>query len=878
MPQGPLPSVVKSLVATSCAFRRLPLDTSLAFWFQCFNSAAAATVLQVRHVDVPSVGDTVTFQLLRRPKDKIIPEPVGPLTTLGDTANELNSSNSSSGAADPGSAGGGGGNGGMNLGSNPTPPAAASTSSWGKHGRHHRQQQQHNSDGASAGGAASSRTEKGAAAAAAFGARLTNPLAKNPFSKYATTDNAGAFFAPAATQLGQLLAQVMGEGGMEAEFEAPGLFSAMDSLADRARRFAERRGNQLEQRGLLGKGVPAPIAAGAAADGQIRALFDQAVAAAKDGGQHGQQQQQQGLTVADEFPELTAAARGSVKQGTLVDVDAAVAANSSSRNSKGGAGSGSYIKKGRSGERVGGDEQQQHRQEEEEGDEAAGGVVDGSAGGSPRAELHFDHAFSEDEEQEQQQQQDSSQKQQEQGRGETLAEAADAAAGGGGGGSPPPNTLMGGSRSLEDATVLGSSPGAAAMVSAAAGPGGDYYFYQAADGQWLYLHPLNVRCLLAHYGSYAACPTTIHAKILEIEDFMQTEISRKRWKWVSHLPLLGGFRLMEGAIDPEVLPKEALAAFAEELGGREKRRTRREAAVRREEAREAAAAAAAAAVKQGPTASELRAMPQLRAGGEGGEDLAAAGDGGLEGGDLEDAMLARALHDSAVVAGGDGGGSGVSFAKITQLGFAATGPELKGAAATAGGGGASGIGATGGVGGGGGGGVTGVGVGVVSPQPGSSPSLLGAWGAAAESKQSAAAKLSGGVGSQQKGSVGGAAWGSGGGEGGASSSTGSNSRVGGWGAGAKKGEQGLDGVGKPGGGGGSGAAGAEEGASKWLVLSKDGGAKGAAGAAGGGVGGGGGGTAQAGGNGEQETGGNAGGKKAGKKGVMLFSTTNQRRY
>ena len=34
----------------------------------------------------------------------------------------------------------------------------------------------------------------------------------------------------------------------------------------------------------------------------------------------------------------------------------------------------------------------------------------------------------------------------------------------------------------------------------------EFFFYQAADGQCVFLHPLVSRALLAHYGSYAACP------------------------------------------------------------------------------------------------------------------------------------------------------------------------------------------------------------------------------------------------------------------------------------------------------------------------------------------------------------------------------------
>lgn len=35
----------------------------------------------------------------------------------------------------------------------------------------------------------------------------------------------------------------------------------------------------------------------------------------------------------------------------------------------------------------------------------------------------------------------------------------------------------------------------------------------AADGQWLFLCPLNLRMLLAHFGSYPACPPAITAKV-----------------------------------------------------------------------------------------------------------------------------------------------------------------------------------------------------------------------------------------------------------------------------------------------------------------------------------------------------------------------------
>lgn len=42
-----------------------------------------------------------------------------------------------------------------------------------------------------------------------------------------------------------------------------------------------------------------------------------------------------------------------------------------------------------------------------------------------------------------------------------------------------------------------------------------YHFYQAADGSHVYLHPLNMAMLTAHYGQVEHCPTSIQAAIVE---------------------------------------------------------------------------------------------------------------------------------------------------------------------------------------------------------------------------------------------------------------------------------------------------------------------------------------------------------------------------
>lgn len=78
---------------------------------------------------------------------------------------------------------------------------------------------------------------------------------------------------------------------------------------------------------------------------------------------------------------------------------------------------------------------------------------------------------------------------------------------------------------------------------------------------------------------------------------MQNEETRKRLKFLRHLPLAAEFQLVELDLSG-VLPGEALAPFAEELDAREKRRQRRVKAQARESAKDARRMAAEALAKQ----------------------------------------------------------------------------------------------------------------------------------------------------------------------------------------------------------------------------------------------------------------------------------------
>lgn len=98
-----------------------------------------------------------------------------------------------------------------------------------------------------------------------------------------------------------------------------------------------------------------------------------------------------------------------------------------------------------------------------------------------------------------------------------------------------------------------------------------YTFYQAVDGQPLILHPLSMKCLLHHYGSYDMLPPRISGEILELETIIQSEATRKRYRYLSHFSLTTTFQLCEIQLNG-ILPPASLAPFMDEIKKREKQR------------------------------------------------------------------------------------------------------------------------------------------------------------------------------------------------------------------------------------------------------------------------------------------------------------------
>lgn len=96
-----------------------------------------------------------------------------------------------------------------------------------------------------------------------------------------------------------------------------------------------------------------------------------------------------------------------------------------------------------------------------------------------------------------------------------------------------------------------------------------FYNYQSKDGQFIFLHPLNMKILVRYYGSYENLPDKVVGEIIQRETFVQTEATRKRYKFLSHIPLSSQFIFVEIQLD---LPESAFQPFKQELTKRSERR------------------------------------------------------------------------------------------------------------------------------------------------------------------------------------------------------------------------------------------------------------------------------------------------------------------
>lgn len=193
-------------------------------------------------------------------------------------------------------------------------------------------------------------------------------------------------------------------------------------------------------------------------------------------------------------------------------------------------------------------------------------------------------------------------------------------------------------------------------------------FYAAEDGQLAVLHPINMSCLLLHFQTYEQLPHRIEAPVVEVEAVTQTEGTRKRFKFLSHLPLTATFRFAEVDL-AAVLPPAALAPFADELQRRRQSRQRARLAQEREDriraAREARLSSPVPSAPRVPTAEEFdSALSGL------GSPDASAAQFGTDAPPLPSFASPPAGSPSGGGGGGGDGGSRVLFSRVTKMGYA----------------------------------------------------------------------------------------------------------------------------------------------------------------------------------------------------------------
>eukprot|EP00892_Ulva_mutabilis_P009215 jgi/Ulvmu1/6666/UM003_0304.1 len=435
------------------------------------------------------------------------------------------------------------------------------------------------------------------------------PLSTHPFAKFVEVNSALPTMRAAAAELARYAVVIVAGGGVEAAVEGPSLFKSMDLLAAQARAWTQRRLDQQSAGGVVGatEEDTGGFAAGLEAERAVRDVFEIQMA---------DERTRAARAAEAEEESRRAAQRAEVQDELFPQLGGPGAVVGARLSGRWGA--------------------------------AVGGSAGGSERGSPRDAAESDLAgglqFDLDD-------------------GETpetpeLVKRGDSAARGAEGvadGAASP-----GIGSLEESMrLLGTSPNTGLSVNQI--DQGDFYMYQAADGQWLFLHPINIRAMLNHYKGFHGFPRMLEAEVVEVETLAQTAATRRALQPMSHVPLTAEFRLVEVDLAP-LLPAEALAPFKDELAARAARRARERARAKRDAARAAAAAAAAEKTRKFDM-SELGPMPLPH-------------EAGMAQEELQEAAALQVAYDAAAREAAAAAG-GPSYATLARLGLAApTGPVV----------------------------------------------------------------------------------------------------------------------------------------------------------------------------------------------------------
>lgn len=105
-------------------------------------------------------------------------------------------------------------------------------------------------------------------------------------------------------------------------------------------------------------------------------------------------------------------------------------------------------------------------------------------------------------------------------------------------------------------------------------PSPSYYFYQSSLGANVYLHPLDIRILLAHFKSYSLFPQSISFTSSGFDTGTINDELRKRCKYLAHLPASTEVVFVEADLE-EIVGTAGLVAFEQPLKARRAKRRER---------------------------------------------------------------------------------------------------------------------------------------------------------------------------------------------------------------------------------------------------------------------------------------------------------------
>lgn len=96
-----------------------------------------------------------------------------------------------------------------------------------------------------------------------------------------------------------------------------------------------------------------------------------------------------------------------------------------------------------------------------------------------------------------------------------------------------------------------------------------------SKGLNIFLHPLNFSMLAKEFGTEMEFwPRYLSLRVIDKEYYSASEESRKRWKFLRHLPLSTPFTVVEVDLS-EFVSEEVMTEFASQIDYRKTRRTQR---------------------------------------------------------------------------------------------------------------------------------------------------------------------------------------------------------------------------------------------------------------------------------------------------------------